>query len=162
MATTPLLRQRALGYALLLSSWLWHALFAAAFVFLSVWSLKGAFHTFDDKFRTLPNTKAQAVVMSIFFLAYTFFHIAAVFPNFSWITAREVDVEQASGRVQTKARVYGVAKEAGHLWLDRFRANGDGDNIPYCIAAMVVVVIESVESFLGAAIFWIPKILQTA
>ncbi|PTB63455.1 hypothetical protein BBK36DRAFT_1126934 [Trichoderma citrinoviride] len=186
--TTPLLRQKALGYSLLLFSWLWHALFAAGFVFFSVWSLKGAFHTFDDKFRALPNTKTQAVVMSIFFLAYTFFHIAAVFPNFSWITACEVDVEQA-GRVQGKARVYGVAKEAGHLcraarylivfrivtslingvlfavvwrWLDRFRANGDSENAPYCIATMVVVVIESVESFLSAAIFWIPKIVQTA
>ncbi|KAL6854459.1 hypothetical protein J3F83DRAFT_764411 [Trichoderma novae-zelandiae] len=188
MATTPLLRQKALGYSLLLLSWLWHALFAAGFVLFSAWSLKGAFHSFDDEFRTLPNIKAQAVVMSIFFLAYTFFHIAAVFPSFSLITSREVDVEQA-GRVQSKSRVYAVAKEAGHLcraarylivfrivtalingvifavvwrWLDRFRANGDNENIPYCIATMAVVVIESVESFLSAAVFWIPKIVQSA
>ncbi|KAL6879827.1 hypothetical protein HDV57DRAFT_521866 [Trichoderma longibrachiatum] len=190
MATTPVLRQKVLGYALLLFSWLWHALFAAGFVVFSVWSLKGAFHAFDADFRALPNTKTQAVVMSIFFLAYTLFHIAAVFPNFSWITSREVvDVEQAGRgqQQQTKARVYGVAKEADHLcraarwllilriltvfancvfmavvlrWLGKFRANGEGENVSYCIATMVALVVESTESFLSAAIFWIPKILQ--
>ncbi|KAL7806618.1 hypothetical protein V8C26DRAFT_439814 [Trichoderma gracile] len=185
MATTPLARQKTLGYSLLLFSWLWHALFAAAFVFFSVWSLKGAFHTFDAHFRALLNTKAQAVVMSVFFLAYAVFHIAAVFPSFSWVTSREVDVEQA-GRAQGKARVYGVAKEAGHLcraarylivlrtvtailngvilavvwrWMDKFRDTGDKENVPYCIAILVVLAVETLESFLSAAVFWVPKIL---
>ncbi|EGR46330.1 uncharacterized protein TRIREDRAFT_109967 [Trichoderma reesei QM6a] len=188
MATTPLARQKTLGYSLLLFSWLWHALFAAYFVVFSVWSLRGAFRTFDDQFRALLNTKTQAVVMSIFFLAYTLFHIAAVFPNFSWVTSREVDVEQAS-QAQGKARVYGVAKKAEHLcraarylivlrvvlalvngvllavvwrWMDKFRANGDDENVLYCIAIIVVLAIETVESFLSAAVFWLPKILQTA
>ena len=85
--------------------------------------------------------------------------------------------------------MYGVAKKAEHLcraarylivlrvvlalvngvllavvwrWMDKFRANGDDENVLYCIAIIVVLAIETVESFLSAAVFWLPKILQTA